>query len=67
MSTLWLVPLVVTLVGMTAVVIAVRLAAEEAGRLRHELRAMAGLRPLLAEVHVAARAVRLPQVRGRHH
>lgn len=55
MRALWLLPLLVTLVGLVPLISAVRSTAEEADRLRRELARMAGLRPAVVELREASR------------
>lgn len=50
MTALWFLPLFVAVVGLTAVAVAARRSAEEAGRLGDELRRLRGMRPLLLEL-----------------
>jgi len=57
LSALWFLPLAVSLVGVMAVFLAASRAAEEAGLMVGEFWAMAGLRPILAELQASIRAL----------
>jgi len=56
-TTLWLLPLAVTLSGLMAVFVAGSRAANEAELLAGELRAMAGLRLVLADLQASTRTL----------
>ena len=58
MSLLWLLPAVITLVGLIPIIIAVREATEEAEQTMRELGRFRGLRPAFVELRSELDAVR---------